>query len=132
MRRILGILLLLFAAFPLWADAVNLPGVQLSTAPLPSIQRKSPFNEMTGTLLTVDVGDRVLRITVEGGYNVDFSWDSKTRLTDHGQPLDASDLQYGDTVVVRYEGRELHAQELERLSKAPNARPAVEALPEQP
>jgi hypothetical protein len=82
---------------------------------------KSPnsfLNEMTGTILSVDGDGGVVRITVQGGFNVDFAYDNSTELTDNGKPIKPEDLGYGDKIVVRYAGKDLMARQIERTSQA--------------
>jgi hypothetical protein len=135
---------------PLWADNVQVssvttpPSVAASTIPAvaqpvaPAVSAPRPLasrdltvamNEMTGTVESVSSDPQVLRLTVDGGYNVEFTYDSQTTATNGGHDLVISDLNYGDKVVVRYIGRDLVAREVERISRA--VPPAI-ASPESP
>jgi hypothetical protein len=76
------------------------------------------MNQMTGSILSIDADSRVLRVTVEDGFNVEFAYSSKTQIIDREHPVDIGELGYGDQVVVKYEGRELIARRIERLEKA--------------
>ena len=79
----------------------------------------SSFNEITGKILSIGTDPQVLRVTVAGGINVEFTYDAKTVMVNGGKPVSASDLAYGDEVVVHYSGKELYAVEVDRVSKAP-------------
>jgi predicted small lipoprotein YifL len=76
------------------------------------------LNEMTGTVQSIGNDPRVLRLSVEGGYSVEFTFDKNTVLTNGGSPIKADELSYGDKILVRYAGKELNAIEIERLSKS--------------
>jgi hypothetical protein len=110
------------AALPGVASPV--PAQEVKTeAPAPHEAKLGPlkpgYNEMVGTILDVEEDPNVLRITLENGYNVGFTFDDKTVMTNGGSPIKIPDLLYGDTVQVRYFGKELRATEIERLKKAP-------------
>ena len=90
-------------------------------ATLPGMMPKPPhsfLNEMTGTVLSVDSDERVVRITVDGGFNVDFQYVHDTVLTDHGAPIEADALNYGDKIIIRYAGKDLVARQIERTTSA--------------
>jgi hypothetical protein len=95
--------------------AAALPGV---TAPKLAPRRQG-LNEMKGKLLSISYDPRTLRLIVDGGYNVEFTFDPHTSLVNGGEPIKFDDLGYNDVLVVRYSGKELYAIEIERVSKAP-------------
>ncbi|HVO32883.1 MAG TPA: hypothetical protein VMU17_03150 [Elusimicrobiota bacterium] len=101
-------------------------------APAAPVSMQLALNEMTGTVLSVDADNDVLRLTVDNQFNVDFTWNSKTAVTNGGHKIAVPDLNYGDKVVVRYSGKELQAVQIERLSKAPPAIPAAPPTDETP
>jgi hypothetical protein len=74
---------------------------------------------MTGTIESVDADAGTVRVSVEGGFNVGFSFDRITKMVDNGKPIGPSDLNYGDKVIVRYAGQDLLAIQIERLAQAP-------------
>ncbi len=74
---------------------------------------------MKGKLLSVNYDPKTLRVIVDGGYNVEFPFDSQTSIVNGGDPIKIDDLGYNDVVIVRYSGKELNAIEIERVSKAP-------------
>lgn len=89
-------------------SAAQLPGV---TAP----PKHNPnLNEMSGKVLSIGLDPRVLRVTTEGGFNVEFTFDRQTTISSQGTVVAADQLSYGDSVVVRYAGKELNAVEIER------------------
>jgi hypothetical protein len=85
-----------------------------------------PMNSFTGTVVSVDPDARVLRMSLEGGYNVEFTYDSKTSVKDKGAAITPGALSYGDRVVARYIGRDLYARQIERLDKDGVATPVAE------
>lgn len=137
--------------WPVWADNVQVSSVTASPSvaassvpavaqPVPPVTAAPPppashrltvaMNEMTGTVESVDTDPNVLRLTVDGGYNVEFTYDAQTVATNGGHDLSISDLNYGDKIVVRYVGRDLIAREVERISKAaPSDNPAPAPQP---
>ena len=143
------LLVAVIGSSPLWADEVTSSSqtvpVTTSTAPAASVSASSPaavapstasveatslpgvmpsppdpaMNQMTGSILSVDEDAGTFRLQVEGGFNVGFTYDAKTKVTDGGKPVGISDLDYGDQVVVRYVGMDLKAWRIERLKKGP-------------
>jgi hypothetical protein len=77
------------------------------------------YNEMVGSVVSIDADQRLLRLAVEGGYNVQFSYDHKTAVLNGGKPILPTELYFGDKVQVRYAGKELYAVEIERFEKVP-------------
>ena len=62
---------------------------------------------------------KTLRVLVDGGFNVGFTFDAQSVVTNGGSVLSIDDLEYNDEVIVRYAGKELYALEIERVNKAP-------------
>jgi hypothetical protein len=132
---IVGILL----TVPLWASSAqestnasdsSAPPPALSPASLPGMQPAAAvktyvprpgLNEMQGKLVSRSDDPKTLRLLVDGGFNVEFTYDAQTRMVNGGSPITINDLNYSDVVIVRYSGMDLYAVELDRLSKA--ARP---------
>ena len=56
---------------------------------------------------------------VDGGFNVEFSYDAHTLLRNGGSPVLMDDVNYGDELIVRYSGKEMNAIEIDRVSKVP-------------
>jgi hypothetical protein len=79
----------------------------------------SGLNEMRGKLESKSNDPKAIRITVDGGFNVEFSYDARTTMINGGSPITLSDLNYGDELIVRYAGKELKAVVVDRVSKAP-------------
>jgi hypothetical protein len=77
------------------------------------------INEMKGKLMSVSTDPGTLRLMTDGGFNVEFSYDQKTSVINGGEPVSLEDLNYNDGLIVRYEGKDLYAVEIERVSKAP-------------
>ncbi len=94
---------------PVSAPAISAPP-PVATAP------RITMNEMTGTLASIDIDARTLRLSVQGGFNPQFDFNKKTIVESHGRPLKMGDLETDDKIVVRYTGREMMAQEIEKLS----------------
>ena len=102
----------------------SLPGVAAPTAtpkptPKPAVPRAVGLNELKGNLLSISDDPKTFRLIVEGGYNVEFTYDPKTSVVNGGDPIKVEDLGYNDQLIVRYAGKELYAVEVERVSKAP-------------
>ena len=95
--------------------AATLPGV----TPPKSVPRRQGLNEMRGKLLSISYDPKALRLIVDGGYNVEFTFDQQTTIVNGGEHITVDDLGYNDVLVVRYAGKELNAIEIERVSKAP-------------
>jgi hypothetical protein len=77
------------------------------------------LNEMKGKLLSKSYDPNTIRVIVDGGFNVEFTYDAKTSIANGGSSISIDDLNYNDQVVVRYAGKELYAVEIDRVSKAP-------------
>jgi len=90
------------------------------------------MNQINGTVFSVDSDAGVIRLSVDGGYSVEFAFNTQTTVRDGPNSLSPDDLQYGDRVAVRYVGRELVAKQIERLAKAPGAPAAAPAPPPAP
>ncbi len=91
-----------------------------ASVPAPSpVKPKSKLNEMTGKIVSVEDEPAVLRLALEGGYSIEFTYTRQTTITNGGNPIQFSDLYYGDKVQVFYAGKDLHAVSVERLEKAP-------------
>lgn len=96
------------------------PGAHLKPAPVArSLPSGIRYNEMKGTIMSVDTDQRFVRLAVEGGYNIQFSYDPGTILLNGGNPIPDTELYFGDKVQIRYAGKELKALEIERYEKAP-------------
>jgi len=78
----------------------------------------SGLNEMKGTLESKSSDPKTIRLTVDGGYNVEFSYDANTVMINGGSPVTIDDLNYGDELVIRYAGKELKAVVVDRAKKA--------------
>ncbi|MFA5975294.1 MAG: hypothetical protein WC859_03920 [Elusimicrobiota bacterium] len=83
------------------------------------------MNQMNGSILSIDTDSRVIRVTVEDGFNVEFAYSSKTQISDREHSVEIGELGYGDQVIVKYEGRELIAKRIERLEKAHRTLPTL-------
>ncbi len=111
------------------ANPAALPGVTApstaSPAPAPEVKAKPAvprpvgLNEMKGKLLSISNDPKSFRLIVEGGYNVEFTYDPKTSVVNGGDPIKLEALGYNDQLIVRYAGKDLYAVEIERVSKAP-------------
>jgi hypothetical protein len=77
------------------------------------------LNEMKGKLYSKSYDPKTLRLLVDGGFNVEFSYDVKTSVVSSGKTISLDDLEYNDELVIRYSGKDLYAVEIERTSKAP-------------
>ena len=114
--------------------------ISTPTAPVPVVTAPAPappvpprlqapaapaMNEMRGTVESADPDDRMVRLTVEGGVNVEFTYNSQTVFKGVGAPHTGADLNFGDHIVVRYAGKDMNASEIERLSSAPNTLPSA-------
>lgn len=80
---------------------------------------KATLNEMVGKISAVEADARIVRLALDGGYSIEFTYDTTTAITNGGTPLKATDLYYGDKVEVKYAGKDLKAIVIERLEKAP-------------
>jgi hypothetical protein len=81
----------------------------------------SGLNEMRGKLVSKSDDPHAIRISVDGGINVEFAYDAGTLMINGGKPVVLDDLNYGDELLIRYSGKELKAVVIDRVSKA--ARP---------
>jgi len=79
---------------------------------------RTGLNEMKGKFQSKSYDPKSIRLIVDGGYNVEFSYDSQTKLVNGGSPIGLDDLEYNDEVIIRYSGKELYALEIDRVSKA--------------
>jgi len=78
---------------------------------------RAAMNAMTGTLSSIDLDGQTIRLSVDGGINPQLAMDAKTVVESGGRLLKITDLQTGDTVIVRYLGQDLTARDIERISK---------------
>ena len=85
----------------------------------PVAPHRTGLNEMRGKLLSLSDDPQTFRLIVDGGYNVEFSYDEKSSVVNGGEPIKISELGYNDVLIVRYAGKDLYAVEVERVSKAP-------------
>jgi hypothetical protein len=110
------------------------PGTPLT--PVVEVPRAAPapsrpgFNDMSGTLGSLDADARIIRLSVEGGYNVEFSYDSQTTVSGEGHSLAIADLGYGDQVTIRYKGKDLIAREIVQTHKMPSTMPTAPPEPQ--
>lgn len=88
-------------------------------SPAPAAPR-SKLNEIRGKVQSVSHDPQTLRVTVEGGVNIEFAYDSKTAMVNGGSRITMADLSYGDEVIVHYSGKELYAVDIDRVGKAPH------------
>jgi hypothetical protein len=86
------------------------------------------MNEFQGTVVSVEADTHLLRMNVDGGYSVQFTYNSKTTILDGHDPIKPFDLTYGDKIIARYVGKELYAKEIVRTAPAP----ALTAVPTEP
>lgn len=113
------------AAKPSSQSSSPAPAVTPPAAPKSPIQptnpppRRSSLNEMKGKVLSISDDPKTLRLIVDGGFNVEFPYDSKTSVVNGGDRIKVDDLGYNDVLIVRYSGKDLYAVEIERVSKAP-------------
>ena len=113
------------ATTPASVDASTAPpSVIVSTPPasgnIPSVMAAtSGLNEIRGKLESKSGDPKTLRLTADGGYNVEFSYDAKTAMINGGSPITIDDLSYGDDLIIRYSGKELKAVVVDRVNKAP-------------
>jgi len=117
--RVIGL-----AACCLLGLTLQVPGDVANTsasihAEAPPAIRRADLNEMKGKLQSKGNDPATLRILVDGGFNVEFTYDRKTTMINGGSPITVNDLSYGDELVIRYSGKELYAVEVERVSQAP-------------
>jgi len=87
--------------------------------PSASKSPQSHANEMKGKFQSRGDEAKTFRMILDGGFNVEFSYDAKTVVTNGGGPILLNDLAYGDEIIVHYTGKELNAIDIERVSKAP-------------
>jgi hypothetical protein len=72
------------------------------------------MNEMSGTLTSIDSETGAIRLSVAGGFNVQFETDKATQFLSKGQKLPLTALATGEKITVRYVGREMTAREIEK------------------
>lgn len=101
--------------------AVVMPGFAADAAP--AAPAAPAMNEISGVIQSIDPDNRVLRVLTADGFNVQFSYDRNTVCKTIGAPQTVDDLAFKDQVIVRYEGRDLTAREIEKR----NVQPAVAA-----
>ena len=106
------------APVPPPASATNLPGMQ-PPAPVKKYTPKPGLNEMKGKLVSKSSDPATLRMLVDGGFNVEFTYDAKTIWVNGGNPITEDDLNFGDELIIRYAGKDLNVVEADRVSKAP-------------
>jgi len=107
---------ILLVQTPLWADP---PAAQTPAAvPAAAVAADPAMNEMSGSVLSVDSDSQAIRLTLDGGYSVEFSYDSQTLVRNGGHDITVKDLGYGDQVTIRYIGKDLVARKIERTHKA--------------
>jgi len=90
--------------------------------PVPTPKKFVPrpgLNEMQGKLVSKSDDPKTLRLLVDGGFNVEFTYDGQTTWVNGGSPITVDDLSYGDVVMIGYSGMDLNAVEVDRVSKAP-------------
>jgi hypothetical protein len=109
---------------PSTASPAPAPEVKATPPPVgggakPAVPRPVGLNEMKGKLLSISNDPKSFRLIVEGGYNVEFTYDPKTSVVNGGDPIKLEALGYNDQLIVRYAGKDLYAVEIERVSKAP-------------
>src|ERR1043166_2336603 len=114
MKKIWFLAFGLVIAIPLGSSAET-----MKEATPPSTPVRSGLNEMRGKLASKNYDPRTLRLAVEGGYNVEFTYDKQTTMVNGGSPITMDDLEYGDELIVRYAGKELNALETDRVTKRP-------------
>jgi hypothetical protein len=99
------------------------PAAVPAEAPKPTAKPVAPrtvgLNEMKGKLNSISDDPKTFRLIVDGGFNVEFTYDQKTSVVNGGDPLKMEDLGYNDQIIVRYAGKDLYAVEIERVTKAP-------------
>ncbi len=105
------------------APAAALPGVSAAPSTVPTAKpiaaRPVGLNEMKGKLLSISDDPKTFRLLVQGGFNVEFTYDAKSSVVNGGDPIKIQNLGYDDQLIVRYSGKDLYAVEIERVSKAP-------------
>jgi hypothetical protein len=104
------------------APAATPPAVPAATpkpTAKPAVPRPVGLNEMKGKLLSISNDPKTFRLIVEGGFNVEFTYDPKSSVLNGGDPIKMEELGYNDQLVVHYAGKDLYAVEIERVSRAP-------------
>jgi len=102
----------------LFAVSIGMAGLLTTT-----LFAEPSLNQFTGTISSIDTDAGVIRLSIDGGYNVELTFDSRTAVTDSGHAIQATDLSYGDKVTARYAGQELYAKQIARNPDISN--PAV-------
>jgi len=117
--RVIGltVVCLLGLALQVPADVSDTPAS--IKAEKPATIHRADLNEMKGKLQSKGNDPKTLRILVDGGFNVEFTYDKKTIMINGGSSITADDLSYGDELIIRYAGKELYAVEVNRVSKVP-------------
>ncbi len=92
--------------------------VAAKPVPAKPAPRVSGLNEMRGKLSSKSYDPKAVRLSVSGGYNVEFTYDQKSAITSNGTVISFEDLGYDDELIIRYAGKDLYAVEIERVSKA--------------
>ncbi len=112
------------AALPgVTAPSTANPAPAATPSSVPAAKPAAPhpvgLNEMKGELNSISADPKTFRLIVQGGFNVEFTYDPKTSVVNGGDQIKIEDLGYNDLLIVRYSGKELVAVEIERVSKAP-------------
>ena|GEM_PF-1998154 len=102
---------------------VNMPLIAAKKDVATAADKTPSMNEMTGTVQSVDLEAKTIRLQTENGYSVEFTFDRETVCKGIGVPHTVSDLAFKDEVIIRYAGRDLIAREIEKR----NLQPAVAA-----
>src|SRR5262245_8650709 len=91
--------------------AKPLPGMKAETPDNPPAAKlnRAGLNSITGKLLSIDQDARLIRVTTPEGFNIGFSYDSKTNIHNGGKPLAIDTLNFGDKITLFYKGKDLHA-----------------------
>src|SRR5579864_8457294 len=91
------------------------PATPPPAAPAPVVPTPKPvaprpgLNEMRGKILSISYDPKTLRLLVDGGFNVEFTYDARTSVVNGGSPIKFDDLGYNDELIVRYSGKDLYA-----------------------
>jgi len=129
MKYVFGLMLCAGFLAPVFADEVALSSptappasstAAVTPTSLPGVMPQPPepgMNHMSGVLSSIDPDTDSFRLEVDGGYNVGFTFNAKTKVTQNGQPISASDLEYGDHLTVGYVGMDLTCWKIERTEK---------------
>lgn len=97
-------------------EASALPGVTAPPAtPRDPLALRDGLNQFVGIFQSIDSDRKVFHLIVDT-YNIEMNYNSKTKVMEGGKPLSLDALEYSDKIVARYRGRELLAEEIERLT----------------